>query len=157
MPILKSLFLAGVLATGVSGLALAQSASTIGSGGASTSPTGSSATGGTGGSAAAGGTSASTLGLGGTSRGENGTSSSIGSGGSAAGGTKDRSSTNIHGNKNNLHGMSKARAQDKGTWSDSKTKTKIHKGEVSSRTKSMSHEPGGPPVKSTTGISSGGQ
>jgi hypothetical protein len=54
-----------------------------------------------------------------------------------------------------MHEMSKARAQDGGTWSDSKTKTKIHKGEVESRTKSMAHEPGGPPVKSTTGVSSG--
>jgi hypothetical protein len=157
MTALKSLFLAGVLATGVGSLALAQSASTIGSGGSSTTPDSSSATGGTGGSAAAGGTSASTLGIGGTSTGENGTSSSLGSAGSAAGGTKERGSTKIHGNKNNLHGMSKTRAQDKGTWSDSKTKTKIHKGEVRSRTKSMAHEPGGPPVKSTTGISAGGQ
>jgi hypothetical protein len=97
------------------------------------------------------------LGIGGTSTGENGTSSSLGSGGSAAGGSKQKSSTRINGGENNLHGMSKARAQDKGTWSKSKTKTKIHKGEVNSRTKSMAHEPGGPPVKSTTGISAGGQ
>jgi len=152
---LRTLLIAGVLATGVSGLALAQSASTIGSGAASTSPTSSSATGGTGGSAAAGGTSASTLGLGATSTDESGTGSSLSSGGSAAGGTHDRGSTKIHGNANNLHGMSKARAQDKGTWSDSKTHTKIHKGQVRSRTKSMAHEPGGPPVKSTNGISSG--
>ncbi len=133
---LKSLLLAGVLTAGVGTLALAQSASTVGS-------------------AAAGGTSASTLGTGGTSTGSSGTSSTIGSAGSAAGGTSDRSSTHINGNDNNLHGMSKARAQDKGTWSDSKTRTKVHKGEVSSTTKSMSHEPGGPPVKSTTGVSSG--
>jgi hypothetical protein len=154
---LKTLFLAGVLVTGVSSFALAQSAGTVGSGAASSGPAGASATGGTGGSAAAGGTSASTLGVGGTSTDESGTGSSLGSAGSAAGGARDRSSTKIHGNGNNLHGMSKARAQDKGTWSDSKTKTKIHKGEVRSRTKSMAHEPGGPPVKSTTGISSGGQ
>lgn len=150
---LKSLFFASVLTVGVSGVAVAQSASTLGSGGAS----GGSATGASGGSAAAGGTSASTLGAGATSTGPSGTSSSLGTGGSAAGGAKDRSSTKLHGNANNLHGMSKARAQDKGTWSDSKTKTKIHKGEVDTRTKSMAHEPGGPPVKSTTGISSGGQ
>jgi hypothetical protein len=30
------------------------------------------------------------------------------------------------------------------------THEKIHKGEVSTRTKSMAHEPGGPPTKSTT-------
>jgi hypothetical protein len=53
--------------------------------------------------------------------------------------------------------MSKARAQDKGTWSDSKTRTKVHKGEVTTRTKTMSHEPGSKPAKSTTGVSSGGQ
>lgn len=150
---LKSLFIAGVLAIGIGDLAIAQSASTLGSDSAS----GSSAIGASGGSAAAGGTSASTLGLGGTSTGPSGTSSSIGSGGSAAGGTSDRSSTKLHGNANNLHSMSKARAQNKGTWSNSKTKIKIHKGEVDARTKSMAHEPGGPPVKSTTGISSGGQ
>jgi len=152
MRAMKTMFLAGALVLGVGSLALAQSASTIGSGGASSTPTGSSATGGTGGSAAAGGTSASTLGLGGTSTGQNGTSSTLGTGGSAAGGTRDTSSSKLNGNTNTMNGMSKARAQDKGTWSDSKTHTKIHKGVVSSRTKSMAHEPGGPPVKSTTGI-----
>ena len=51
--------------------------------------------------------------------------------------------------------MSKARAQDGGTWSDSKTRTKVHKGEVTSRTKTMAHEPGGPPAKSTSTINTG--
>jgi hypothetical protein len=51
--------------------------------------------------------------------------------------------------------MSKARAQDKGTWSKSMTHTKVHKGEVTSRTKDMAHQPGGPPVKSTTTTGSG--
>ena len=155
MRAMKTMFLAGALVLGVGSLALAQSASTIGSGGASSTPTSSSATGGTGGSAAAGGTSASTLGLGGTSTGQNGTSSTLGTGGSAAGGTRDTSSSKLNGNANTMNGMSKARAQDKGTWSDSKTHTKIHKGVVSSRTKSRAHEPGGPPVKSTTGINTG--
>ena len=155
MRAMKTMFLAGALVLGVGSLALAQSASTIGSGGASSTPTSSSATGGTGGSAAAGGASASTLGLGGTSTGQNGTSSTLGTGGSAAGGTRDTSSSKLNGNTNTMNGMSKARAQDKGTWSDSKTHTKIHKGVVSSRTKSMAHEPGGPPVKSTTGINTG--
>ena len=149
MRAMKTMFLAGALVLGVGSLALAQSASTIGSGGASSTPTSSSATGGT------GGTSASTLGLGGTSTGQNGTSSTLGTGGSAAGGTRDTSSSKLNGNTNTMNGMSKARAQDKGTWSDSKTHTKIHKGVVSSRTKSMAHEPGGPPVKSTTGINTG--
>jgi hypothetical protein len=48
-----------------------------------------------------------------------------------------------------------ASQQDGGTWSRSMTKTKEHKGEISSRTKSMAHEPGGAPVKSTTGINVG--
>jgi hypothetical protein len=38
-----------------------------------------------------------------------------------------------------------------GTWSKSMTHTKDHKGTLSSRTKSMAHEPGGPPAKSTVG------
>lgn len=155
MKTLKTLLFAGTLVFGAGSLALAQSASTIGAGGASTAPSGASATGGTGGSAAAGGTSASTLGLGATSTGDNGTSSTLGTGGSAAGGTKQQSMSGVHGNAKNLNGMSKARAQDKGTWSRSMTHTKVHKGDVSSRTKSMSHEPGGPPSKSTTGISTG--
>jgi hypothetical protein len=152
---LKAILLAGAVGVTASSFAFAQSASSIGSAGSSSTPSSSSATGGSAGSAATGGTSASTLGTGGTSTGPSGTSSTIGSGGSAAGGTSDRTSTHISDNPNNLHGMSKARAQDKGTWSDSKTRTKVHKGEVSSTTKSMSHEPGGPPVKSTTGVSSG--
>jgi len=131
---LKTVFLASVLVVGAGSFAFAQS----------------SATGGSGGSASAGGTSASTLGLGGTSTGQNGTSSSLGVGGSAAGGTKDTSSSKVHGNQNNLNGMSKARAQDGGTWSRSMTHEKVHKGEVSTRTKSMAHQPGGPPTKSTT-------
>jgi hypothetical protein len=152
---LKTFLLAGALVVGATSFAAAQSASTLGVGGSSSSPTSSSATGGTGGSAAAGGTSASSLGVGATSTGENGTSSALGTGGSAAGGTKDQSMSKVNGNANNLHGMTKERAQDKGTWSRSMTKTKVHKGEISSRTKSMSHEPGGPPIKSTTGISTG--
>jgi len=145
----KSMFIAGAMLLGAGSIALAQSASTVGAGGS----TPGAASGGTGGSAAAGGTSASTLGLGATSGG----SSALGTGGSAAGGTRDTGSSKVHGNANNLNGMSKARAQDKGTWSDSKTHTKIHKGEVTSRTKSMAHEPGGPPVKSTTGVNTGKQ
>jgi hypothetical protein len=51
-----------------------------------------------------------------------------------------------------LHGKSQAHAKDQGgTWSKSKTQTKVKQGEeLSSRTKSMSHEPGGAPAKSTT-------
>jgi hypothetical protein len=150
MKILTALLLSGALVCPAS-FGWSQSASTTGSGASSTGPTGSAATGGTGGSAAAGGTSASTLGLGATSTDRDGnTSSALGTGGTAAGGTKQRSSSKVTGGADNMHGQSKARAQDRGTWSDSKTKTKIHKGVVDSRTKSMAHQPGGPPTKSTT-------
>jgi len=129
-------------------LANAQSASTLGAG----SSTGSSGTVGSGGSAAAGGTSASTLGLGGSSTGSAGTSSSIGGAGSAAtaNGGKATSSNKVHDNPNMMHDQAKARAQDGGTWSKSMTDTKLKQGELDSRTKSMSHEPGGPPAKSTS-------
>jgi hypothetical protein len=116
---------------------------------------GTSAAGGTGGSAAAGGTSASTLGLGATTTGPTGTNSAIGTGGSAAGGTRDTTQSRVNGNADNLHGMSKARAQDRGDWSRSMTQVRDHKGDVTSRTRSMSHEPGGPPSKSTSTIDTG--
>jgi hypothetical protein len=126
----------------------APSASTVGAG----SSSGSSGTVGTGGSSAAGGTSASTLGLGGTSTGPAGTSSSIGGGGSAAisDGGKATTSNKVQENPNMLKDQAKAKAQDGGTWSKSTTNTKIRDGELDSRTKSMAHEPGGPPAKSTT-------
>ncbi len=114
--------------------------------------TGSSGTVGSGGSAAAGGTSASTLGVGGSSTGSAGTSSTIGGAGSAAtadGGTAN-SSNKVHDNPNMIQDQAKARAQDGGTWSKSMTDTKLKQGELDSRTKSMSHEPGGPPAKSTS-------
>lgn len=129
--------------------ALAQSASSVGAG----SSSGQSGTVGTAGSGAADGTSASTLGLGGTSTGPAGTSSTIGGGGSAAtsDGGKATTSNRINENPNKLQDQAKARAQDGGTWSKSHTKTTIEKdGDLSSRTKSMAHEPGGSPAQSTT-------
>lgn len=142
----RTLLLAGTLAL-ASSLAFAQSASTVGTGGASNG----SGTIGSAGSAAAGGTSASTLGTGGTSTGPSGTSSTIGSAGSAAAvDGRASSSTKLHDNPNNMQGMSKARAQNGGTWSKSMTKTKLKGDTLSSRTKAMAHEPGGPPAKSTT-------
>jgi len=128
--------------------ATAPSASTVGAG----SSTDSSGTVGTAGSGAAGGTSASTIGLGGTSTGPAGTSSTIGGGGSAAtsDGGKATTSNKINENPNMLQDQAKAKAQDGGTWSKSMTNTRIKEGELDSRTKSMAHEPGGPPVKSTT-------
>lgn len=130
-------------------LAFAQSASSVGAG----SSSGSSGTVGTAGSGAAGGTSASTLGTGGTSTGPAGTSSIIGGGGSAAtsDGGKATTSNRINENPNKLQDQARAKAQDGGTWGKSQTKTTIEKdGDLSSRTRSMAHEPGGPPAKSTT-------
>jgi hypothetical protein len=133
--------------------AFAQSASGVATGGASTSPSGSSATVGSGGSAAAGGTSASTLGTAGTSTGSSGTSSSMGVGGSAAGG---KASSQSKVNPDGTNGHAKAKANEGGgVWSKSMTHTKDKNGELSTRTKSMAHEPGGPPVKSTVGSSAG--
>ena len=64
------------------------------------------------------------------------------------------SNSGVHGNGNNLNGQSMNQAHEPGgEWSKSHTQTKVHKGELTSRTKSMAHEPGGPPVKSTTGTS----
>ena len=139
----RLMLLAGAVALAPS-LAAAQSASTTGAGSAS----GNSGTIGSGGSAAVGGTSASTLGAGGVSGG----SKSLGSAGSAAAvDGKATSSTKLNANPNNMQGMSKARAQDGGTWSKSMTKTKIKDDQLTSRTKSMAHQPGGPPAKSTVG------
>jgi hypothetical protein len=70
----------------------------------------------------------------------------MGVGGSAAGG-KTQSKSKINPNASN--GDAKAQANEGGVWSKSMTHTKNKHGELSSRTKSMSHEPGGPPTKST--------
>lgn len=113
-----------------------------------------SVTGGSGGSAAVGGTSASTVGTGGTSTGSAGTGSSIASGGSAAAvdGKAQSRTTGNNGNGPVLNQNSMAQAHDGGTFSKSHTKTQVKAGEeVSSRTKTMAHEPGSKPVKSTTG------
>jgi hypothetical protein len=68
-------------------------------------------------------------------------------GGSAAG-DKANSSTQL--NPNATNGQAKASANEGGgVWSKSHTHTKDKNGEVSSRTKSMAHEPGGPPAMST--------
>ena len=54
--------------------------------------------------------------------------------------------------RNATNGHAKAMANEGGgTWSKSMTHTKDKNGTLSSRTKSMAHEPGGPPVKSTVG------
>ena len=109
--------------------------------------------GGSAGSAAVGGTSASTVGTGGTSTSRTGTGSSIAAGGSAAAiDGKAQSRTNVNkGNGPNLNANTRAQAHDGGTFSRSHTRTKVKAGEeVQSTTKTMSHEPGSAPIKSTT-------
>src|SRR5947208_8994115 len=145
---------AALLLLGTAGAAFAQSASTVGTGAGSAGASGSSGTVGTGGSAAAGGTSASSLGLGAESNTPSASSSSLGTGGSAAAGNGHvMSHSGVHGNQN-LSGQSMAQAhQHGGVWSKSHTVTHDRRVELTSRTKSMSHEPGGPPAKSTSGSS----
>jgi len=130
--------------------ALAQSASTVGA----KASNGRDTAGGTAGSAAAGGTSASTIGLGANSTGKTGSSSSIAGGGSAAAANgKASSNTRIRENPQMMRAQSKAQAHDGGTWSRSATDTRIkHDGDLSSRTKSMSHVPGGKPAMSTSRV-----
>ena len=142
MKVFTAIAMTGLLAA--SAPAWSQSASTLGS----KATNGSDSTIGTAGSAAAGGTSASTIGLGAHSPG----SSAIGSGGSAAAAHgKARSDTKIRQNSQMQQARSKAMAHDGGTWSRSMTNTKVkHSGDLSSRTKSMSHEPGGKPAMSKT-------
>jgi len=136
----------GVAALGPA--AWGQSAGTVGS----KATNGDSGTIGTAGSAAAGGTSASTAGVGAHSTGPAGSSSAIGSGGSAATDHgKARSATKIQQNSQMQQARSRAMAHDGGTWSRSATNTRVRNdGEMSSRTKSMAHEPGGKPAMSKT-------
>ena len=111
--------------------------------------------GGTAGSAAVGGTSASTVGTGGTSTSPTGTGSSIAAGGSAAAvDGKAQSGTHVNqGNGPVLNSNTRAQAHEGGTFSRSQTRTKVKAGEdVQSTTRTMSHEPGSKPIKSTTSI-----
>jgi hypothetical protein len=145
LPALAAAFVAG---------AAAGFAAPGGAGGSATAPSSVSGTVGTGGSAAAGGTSASSLGLGAASTTPSQSSSALGVGGSAASGNGGhvRSRSGVHGNPNSLNGQSMDQAHEQGgVWSKSHTHTHIHHGVLSSRTKSMSHVPGGPPSQSTSG------
>jgi len=120
--------------------------------GGSKATTDGSSTIGTAGSAAAGGTSASTIGLGANSTGKTGTSSTVGGAGSAATvAGKATSSTKIRENPQMLRSQSTAKAQDGGTWSKSASNTKVqHDGDLTSRTRSMSHMQGSKPAMSKT-------
>src|SRR3954471_10986396 len=108
--------------------------------------------GGTAGSAAVGGTSASTVGTGGTSTSPTGTGSSIAGGGSAAA-ANGKAQSGSHVNQGNgpvLNSNTRAQAHDGGTFSRSQTRTKVKAGEdVQSTTRTMTHQPGSKPVKST--------
>ena len=100
------------------------------------------------GTAAVGGNSASTLGAGAVSNSPSGDAAALGMGASAAGNnTKTRAG--VHGN-NNLNGNAMASARDGGTFARSHTVCHDRSDSVNCRTKSMAHEPGGPPVKSTS-------
>jgi hypothetical protein len=80
----------------------------------------------------------------------------MGVGGSAAG-EKATSRSKVNPNATNGHASAGAN-EGGGTWSKSKTHTKVGQdGTVSTRTRSMAHERGGPPVKSTVRSSAGTQ
>jgi hypothetical protein len=107
-----------------------------------------SATAGSAGTAAVGGNSASTLGAGAVSNSPSGDAAAMGVGASAAGdNTKSRAA--VHGN-NNLNGNAMAMAHEGGTMAKSHTVCHDRSDSVECRTKTMEHEPGGPPVKSTS-------
>jgi hypothetical protein len=106
------------------------------------------ATAGSAGTATVGGNSASTVGAGAVSNSPNGDASALGMGASAAG-DNTRPRAGVHGN-NNLNGNAMAMAHDRGDMAKSHTVCHNRNDSVNCRTKTMAHEPGGPPVKSTT-------
>lgn len=109
-----------------------------------------------GGAVATDSTSATTLGTGAACQTGEGTSKMIGSGGSAAAiGGKTDSDTKLLENPNKLKAMSRAKAQDGGEWSKSKTKTTVNDDSLASTTRTISHVPGAAPVKSTTDVDVG--
>jgi len=107
-----------------------------------------SAAAGSAGTAAVGGNSASTLGAGAVSNGPKGDASALGMGASAAG-DNAKTRAGVHGN-NNLNGNAMAMAHDGGDMAKSHTVCPDRSDSVDCRTKTMAHEPGGPPVKSTS-------
>jgi hypothetical protein len=129
------------------------SASTVASGAGSTSPGSTSGTVGSAGSASAGDTSASSLGLGASSTTPTQSSNSIAVGGSAAAPDGRTISRNrVHDGKNGDFGRSADTAiEPGGTWSRSVTRTFDRNDTLHSRTRSMSHTPGSPVERSTSG------
>jgi PAB1-binding protein PBP1 len=107
-----------------------------------------SAAAGSAGTAAVGGNSASTLGAGAVSKSPGGDTSALGMGASA-GGDNTKTRAGVHGN-NNLNGNAMAMAHEGGDMAKSHTVCHDRSDSVDCRTKTMAHEPGGPPVKSTS-------
>jgi len=107
-----------------------------------------SAAAGSAGTAAVGGNSASTLGAGAVSNSPKDDASALGMGASAAG-DNAKTRAGVHGN-NNLNGNAMAMAHDGGDMAKSHTVCHDRSDSVDCRTKTMAHEPGGPPVKSTS-------
>ena len=70
-------------------------------------------------------------------------------GGASAAGENTKSRAAVHGN-NNLNGNAMAMAHEGGTMAKSHTVCHDRSDSVDCRTKTMAHEPGGPPVKSTS-------
>lgn len=107
-----------------------------------------SATAGSGGTATVGGQSASTLGVGAVSNTPTTSSKALGIGASAVG-DNVKTHSNVAGN-NNLNGNAMAMANDRGTMAKSHTICHDRDDSVACRTKTMAHEPGSKPVKSTS-------
>ena len=107
-----------------------------------------SAAAGSAGTAAVGGNSASSVGAGAVSNSRSSDASAMGMGASAAG-DNSKSRAAVHGN-NNLNGNAMAMTHDGGEMAKSHTVCHDRSDSVECRTKTMAHEPGGPPVKSTS-------
>jgi hypothetical protein len=115
---------------------------------AQNNPPSGSATAGSAGAASVGGQSASTVGVGAVSNTPTTSSQAMGMGAAAAGdNVKTRSA--VHGS-NNLNGNAMAMAHDGGTMAKSHTVCHDGSDSVDCRTKTMAHEPGSKPVKSTS-------
>jgi hypothetical protein len=90
--------------------------------------------------------SATTTGVGATS----GDAGALATGAAAAGGERNRARAAVHGNENNLNSQARARAQDGGTFADSRTRCRNSVGDsVECTTRTMTHEPGQKPERST--------
>lgn len=150
--IIATTFAAALLASGAfaqttTGTTASTSAKSAMSHGKTTSG---SATGGSAGTASIGGTSASSVGVGATSNGAN----ALGTGASTAGAGHSQAFSHV--NPGATNGVAKGQVVDRGTFSRSMTHTRIHKGQVYSRTRTITHQPGSKPTISTSTTGSAG-